>query len=176
MNIDRSNYEIWFTDWLDGNLNDIQLKQLRLFLDINPDIKEEFEEFDSFRLIPSTNSYPNKNQLKKSPEDLPLFQFENLCIAYLENDLTAEQKIELRKNIEHDKKKEKTFKLIQKMKLGPPDLRYKHKKRLIRKKESQRVLRLSFIGLSAAAVAAIILLNYILVPQNLQDNIFASFI
>ena len=53
MQIDRSNYEIWLIDWLDGNLNDIQAEELQLFLAENPDLKEEFDELAMFRLNPS---------------------------------------------------------------------------------------------------------------------------
>ena len=41
MRIDRSNYEIWFIDWLDGNLNSNQVEKLKLFLNENPDLEEE---------------------------------------------------------------------------------------------------------------------------------------
>ena len=41
MKIDRSNYEIWLIDWLDGNLSDLQAEKLLLFLDENPDLKED---------------------------------------------------------------------------------------------------------------------------------------
>ena len=46
MQIDRSNYEIWFTDWLDGNLNSLQVEQLKLFLDKNPDLREELNDLN----------------------------------------------------------------------------------------------------------------------------------
>lgn len=49
MQIDRSNYEIWLIDWLDENLNEIQIEQLQLFLRDNPDLKEEIEELTTFR-------------------------------------------------------------------------------------------------------------------------------
>ena len=46
MQIDRSNYEIWFIDWLDGNLNSLQVEQLKLFLDQNPDLREELDDLN----------------------------------------------------------------------------------------------------------------------------------
>ena len=39
MKIDRSNYEIWIIDWLDGSLSDSQAEELKLFLNENPDIR-----------------------------------------------------------------------------------------------------------------------------------------
>ena len=57
MKIDRSNYEIWFIDWLDGNLNSLQIEQLKLFLDQNPDLKEEFNDLTPVKLVSSGNSF-----------------------------------------------------------------------------------------------------------------------
>ena len=53
MQIDRSNYEIWFTDWLDGNLNSLQVEQLKLFLDQNPDLREELNDQTTMNLVSS---------------------------------------------------------------------------------------------------------------------------
>ena len=36
MHIDRTNYEIWLVDWLDGNLDETRAKELQLFLESNP--------------------------------------------------------------------------------------------------------------------------------------------
>ena len=49
MKIDNSNYEVWFIDWLDGNLSDQQGEELMLFLEMNPSRKEEFDELTSLR-------------------------------------------------------------------------------------------------------------------------------
>ena len=44
MQIDRSNYELWLIDWLDGNLDEVRIKQLQFFLNENPDLKTEAEK------------------------------------------------------------------------------------------------------------------------------------
>ena len=100
MNVDKSNYEIWLIDWLDGNLNEIQCEHLLCFLNENPDLKEEFDELATFRLKPSGKSFPAKDRLKKTPTTLSDSQFEYLFVAYLENDLSSEQQTELRESIE----------------------------------------------------------------------------
>ena len=107
MQIDRSNYEIWFIDWLDGNLNSLQVEQLKLFLDQNQDLREEFNDLTTVNLVSSAISFRHKEHLKKSPSDISPSQFEYLCAAYLENDLTESQKAELQEiiNTYPDKKK-----------------------------------------------------------------------
>jgi len=40
MRPDRSNYEIWFTDWLDGISARNRQQKLKVFLKENPDLEE----------------------------------------------------------------------------------------------------------------------------------------
>jgi len=174
MIIDKSNYEIWLIDWLDGNLNDLQAEQLFLFLDENPDLKEEFEELNSFNLKPPVKSFSNKEILKKSISDLSLSQFEYLCIAYLENDLSEEQQAEIEEITDQDPGKKWTFELIQKTKITPADISYKHKNHLFKRTAKQKLIRMSVIGLSAAAVITLIIMTYFKIPRKLPENIINS--
>ncbi len=171
MRIDRSNYEIWLVDWLDGNLNDLQVEQLFIFLDENPDLKEEFKDIGTTKLIPSGRSFPHKEILKKSAADLSLSQFEDLSVAFLENDLSSEQKEEIAEIIEKDEVKKKSFELIQKTRLAPPDLNYKNKNQLYRRTTAQKIIRLSVIGLSAAAAVTLVIMTYQIIPRNIPDKI-----
>jgi hypothetical protein len=170
MEINRSNYEIWFIDWRDGNLNNLQVEQLTLFLVENPDLKEEFDELDSLSLNPSEKPFPFKEQLKRSTADISDSQFEYLCVAYLENDLSADQCTELKESIENDPIKKNTFTLIQKTRLAPVEVSFKHKKKLIKLSPVQRIIRMSVIGLSAAAAIALLITNYLLVPGSLSKE------
>lgn len=167
MQIDRSNYEIWIIDWLDGNLNDIEAAKLKLFLEENPDIKEEYDEPTILRLSSSMESFLHKNNLKKTTATLPESQLEYLCIASLENDLSPEQMAELKEIIDTDPLKQNEFDLIQKTKLTPSEETFKHKNRLFRRTFAQNFIRISVIGLSAAAVIAFVVLNYVIKPELL---------
>ncbi len=171
MQIDRSNYEIWLIDWLDGNLNDIQAKYVRRFLTENPDLEEEFNELNTFRLNPSGNSFSQKNNLIKTSSDLSDTQFEYLSVAYLENDLSYSQQKELKEIIEHDQKKRQVFELIQKTRLSPVAHSYKNKKRLMRMTSSQKVIRLSSVVLSAAAIILLVVISTLSKPKTLQVKI-----
>jgi hypothetical protein len=178
MRIERSNYEIWFIDWIDGKLSDIEISQLMHFLAANPDLKAEFDEVNTLKdtmHILSKESFPNKEKLKKTSADLSVSQFEFLCTAYLENDLSDDQKTELLQSIKQDAEKRKSFELIQKMKLTPPEVSFKLKNRLIRRTVAQKTLRLAIIGLSAAAIISLVILNRILSPgpHPLKANVIA---
>ncbi len=168
MQINRSNYEIWFIDWLDGNLNEIQAEQLIQFLRQNPDLKDELEEINTMRLKPSEKTYPYKNHLKKT--SVSDSQFEYLCVAYNEHDLSPEQDIELKEIVEHDPEKRKVFDLIRKTKLSPTAVLYKRKKLLIKRTIGQNVIRIAIVGLSAAAITILSIIAFKTKSNFLPDK------
>lgn len=170
MKIDRSNYEIWIIDWLDGNLNDNQVAQLYEFLEENPELKEELAEIELFRLKPTETQFSGKTSLQKSVDDLSETQFEYLCAASVENDLSSDQRNELEQITGHNPEKKKTLELMGKMKLIPIDAVYPYKKALYRRTIFQSAVRLSFIGLSAAAVIALAFILYFTKPHGLPSR------
>jgi len=155
MQIDRSNYEVWLIDWLDGKLDEGQINSLQSFLKDNTDLRDEYEDFGIFQLKPAKDTFHHKNHLKKTAANLTESQFEYLCAAYLENDLLPDQISELNEAISGSPGKRRSFELIQKMKLIPEVVPFKGKRRLIKRTFSGEIIRLSVIGLSAAALVAI---------------------
>lgn len=170
MKIDRSNYEIWLIDWLDGNLSEKQVEELISYLEMNPELKEEFAGISSVSLKPATSTFLNKDNLKKSSADLSESQFEYLYVAYLENDLNDYQRDELMQIIGQYPEKKKSFDLIQNAKITPGAIKYKHKNKLIKRTPVQKIVRMSFLGLSAAASVAILIAIYLMVPQNKSND------
>jgi len=169
MKPDLSNYEIWFSDWLDGKLNEQQVRELELFLKENPELKEELESIASICLKPGKFLFPGKEMLKKSAENYLPEQFEHLCIGFLENDLGREQLDELNDIIEKDSQKKKTFELISKLKLIPPTAEFSKKSSVKKLTTGARIFRLATIGLTAAATIIIILL-FRLPGQGIKDS------
>jgi len=164
MKPDRSNYEIWLIDWLDGNLSEDQVGELQEFLDKNADLREEAASLSILHLSPDDKPFPDKEVLRRAPSGLYSSQFEYLSVACLENDLSPDQLTELNESMEQDADKRRVFNIIQKIKLTPPYLRYKNKGSLLHKTLDARIIRMSVIGLSAAATIALIILSYIFVP------------
>lgn len=157
---DRSNYEIWFIDWLDGRLSDQQVEVLEDFLRRNPDLAEEFRALSSISLKPHSDRYAHREDLFKKPSDLSPSQFDYLCIADLENDLSAEGILELEEAMEGNPERKKEYDLIRRIKLTPPDIRFKHKDRLRRSTPLRKLIYYSAIGLSAAAAVALFVIFY----------------
>jgi len=157
MQPDRTNYEIWLIDNLDGKLSNSQKEQLIMFLDDNPDIREEYEELSQYFIRPGESSFNRKNQLKKSASDLSQSQFELLCVASSENDLSEKQKDEIQSVIAGNQDKRETLELIKRLKLIAPDIKFNKKSSLRKLTAGQRIVRLSVIGLSAAAIVSIMI-------------------
>jgi len=168
MKPDRSNYEIWLIDWLDGALDRSQTEELMAFLGENPDIKEEAESFSLSRLSAQKVHLPGKNEMKRSVKDLTQSQIELLSVAYLEKDLKAEQIEELNRNLEEEPGNRIVFETIQKIRLIPPELSYRNKKILKKFTPGERILRISITALSAAAAIALLILSIFYISDNVR--------
>jgi hypothetical protein len=166
MKPDRTNYEIWLIDYLDGNLEPGQVEELMTFLDKNPDIKEEFDEIMRYNIRPPDNTFRHKNDLKRSYSQITDSQFDYLCIAAAEQDLSGQQLSELEEIIGESPEKGKTFDLIRNLKLTPPEVQYSKKHSLRKLTVSQKIIRLSAVGLSAAATVAIMISLFNVFAKN----------
>jgi hypothetical protein len=170
MKPNRSNYEIWLIDWLDGTLNLQQTDELRAFLDENPDIREEADSLKLARLSPSTESFAGKEKLQRSSAGLSELQIEYLSAAYLEGDLSPEQEADLRQNLNSVPENSIIFNKIRKTKLVPPVVHYMNKSKLKKITVASQITRISAIVLSAAAVIAFLILNHLFVPKPTEVN------
>jgi hypothetical protein len=225
--INRENYEIFFMDYLDGQLSSEQLEALDLFLENNPDLKEELEDLSGFKLKAGEHTFPDKALLKKTP-DLPevnkdniqayllhqlegnlnkderakltafltlhpnfsqekeiwaqtklsadesikmdkssliIFNdeqdFEGACIAYLEDDLSDDDKIAFEALIKDNTAALGVFNSFQKSVIVAPDVVFEDKKSL--KKSEGKVIPIWWK--SAAAIAAIFLVGWLVLPD-----------
>jgi len=101
MEINRENYEIFFLDYYEGAISDDAKLQLIAFLNLNPDLKEEFYNYENISLFGNTTnvSYEFKQSLKQYDPKENVFITDANCheffIADAENDLTAIQRQQL---------------------------------------------------------------------------------
>jgi hypothetical protein len=64
MSINKHNYEAFFLDYSEGSLSVEKVAELLLFLEENPLLKEELENFDLLELDPTVDVSFNKEFLK----------------------------------------------------------------------------------------------------------------
>jgi len=117
--INRNNYEAYFLDFAEGNLSEEERKDVLDFIQANPDLKEELEEFELIQLPVQDEQSENWADLKKeknyaSSQDLR----DELYFKALEEDLTEEEGIALS---ELQKRREfvEEYELWKKLKLSP---------------------------------------------------------
>lgn len=170
MKIDRSNYETWLIDWLDGNLNDHQIEQLNLFLSQNSDLQEELKEMDSSVIFPHAVEFTGKPELRRTPADISDLQFDYLCAAYAENDLSTEELDDFSLIISNDWRRRNVSEQFMKLKLTPHNIRFGNKRKLLKRSPLQKTIRLSAALISTAASVALLITLSIFVSENEKDN------
>ncbi len=155
--ISKHNYEIFILDFIEGNLSEERASELMLFLEKNPDLKKEAEGIENIRLNPENNIVFEKKDalLKKTKaEAYEISEFDYLCVADLEKDITDEEKKLLKKQL-HKDKNNNTYKVFRNTLLqADRGILFPNKNRL----KKQYSIRFTLINtIAAAAVIALFL-------------------
>jgi len=175
MKITRSNYEEWFLDFLDGNLEPSRLDEFQAFLKENPDLATELEMADSVMLEANMEiGFDSKHELKKAIESHDI-DFEEQVVAYHEGDLSFNERAKFEAVLSGNTDKAEKAKQFGKLKLiADKSIIYPAKKQL---KKSVVILPL---WMKVASVAALLILGYLLflpkvemihVPEQLAENL-----
>lgn len=129
MKINRNNYEIFLVDYLDGKLTPEKEAMLMVFLHENPDIADEVDGLQEFRLTASYETYQNKKALKhKNFEEMGLpSESDYLCIGELEGDLNEEELLQLELFTKQNSSVEKEREIYRKTLLVPENISYPSK-------------------------------------------------
>jgi hypothetical protein len=153
MKINRNNYEAYFIDYYEGTLTTAQQQALELFLSENPDLQEEFENYEEVSVAASGVAFPDKSQLKQQ-EITPVAgideeNYEEYFIAFYENDLDEEKQKSLQLFLQANPHIQKEFGLHGTLVLTPDNTPYAGKSGLKKK---------AIVGYYWYAAAAVILL------------------
>lgn len=129
MKITRDNYELYFLDYLDHNLDEHLINDLFEFLRENPDLEDELEIMTTHTLEPENISFRGKSKLYKEKYDQES-EFNNAAIARLEGDETVQDKTGFEKYLANHPEKQKDIVLFENTKLKHDNsvtCRIKHK-------------------------------------------------
>ncbi len=175
IDINRNNYEEYILDFIEGNLSYSIENLFMSFLDQNPDIKAEIELYEEETISQDDLVYKNKSVLQK--EDLlsgvASSNFDQLCIARIENDLTKKEASDFEQYIQKDAKKQKEFELYQLTKIKADKSIEFDGKYALRRTEKGFFRRNYFAIVSAAASVIILISLYVFVPKNNTNEIKA---
>ncbi len=163
MKINRNNYEQYFLDYFENQLNKSDIKILFEFLENNPDLKSEFEEFEIITLPEekSTSSFSYKEQLKK-PELLCTKKINEsnyhiYFIAWHEGDLLPEEQQELMSFINSNPQLDQEFELFGKLKLqADQSIIFSSKHKLYHKSQPKKIKLYIQYAVSTAAAFLIL--------------------
>jgi hypothetical protein len=170
MMITRDNYESFFLDYLEGNLEENRIDQFLDFLEDNPDLKEELHLFENVRLPEDQIVFTGKAQLYKSSAEAKS-ALETKTIAYLEGDLKNEERELFETYLTGHPELRKEYELLSKTKLHP-DTRiiYSGKHKLYKK--SGAVVFMNWASRAAAVLVLLWGINTVIQheKQTVTDN------
>lgn len=171
MKINRNNYEVYFIDYLEGNLDEKLVDDFLEFLQQNPDLKQELALFESVSVVPEEISFEKKELLFKEKYDSEN-EFNRAAISILEGDCSTSEKAEFEKYLLTHPQKDKEFQLFNKTKLLPDTSVIFSKKNKLYKKPVGRT-----IVFWSARVAAILLLalTFYILTDNSSEKIVPQF-
>ena len=163
--ITRNNYEEYFLDYFDGNLTEVQKKDLFSFLNENVDLKAEFERFSPVEL-PKEKIFFDKEKLKRNT--ITMYNYKTWFIAYLENDLIDEERGEVEKFIGLHPLLKNELELFRQAKVLPDfAIRFENNSEL---KRIGKVIVLNAWVYRSAAIAASIALFFVFIYVFNKDK------
>lgn len=109
------------------------------------------------RLTAGETKYPRKEMLYRSYNTIPPDQFEQLCIAEMEGDLSLSQLAEIETAVETNESLRRIRTLIQRTKLTTPTIRFTRKRVLKKTGVGQRIFTAGVYTAAAASVAALVI-------------------
>lgn len=160
MSITRHNYEEFIILYMDNELGSEDRRMVELFLQNNPDLKDELDSLLQYKMEPDTAiTFTGKEELMKINGETPisLFNYEGWLVLYTDNELTTSQKAAVDQFIAANPAVKKELDLFQKTRLQPEPLEFKYKESLYRKEEKVRAV--PFIRLRAAAAILLLLIG-----------------
>jgi hypothetical protein len=171
IDINRNNYEEYFLDFLEGNLSPSEEDLLMSFLDKNSDLKEELELLNEFPEVRIEETFPEKSNLKKSENNIEsnTDNFNELCIARIEGDLSKEASHEFDSFISENKKRKKEFELFTLTKVqADKSIIFENKHRIKKSVFGLFITKNRYSIISAAASIVIALALFTLIPKNTE--------
>ena len=106
MKINRNNYEAFFIDYLEGNLDERLVDDFIEFLQQNPDLKEELSLFEPISIGHEEITFNKKELLFKEKYDAENV-FNQAAVASVEGDISAMEKIEFENYLSAHPEKQK---------------------------------------------------------------------
>jgi hypothetical protein len=172
MKVTRHNYEEFFILYMDNELGLEDRRQVELFVEVNPDLRQELDLLLQTKLVPDHDLVlQDKIQLfkKGSADTINATNYKEWLHLYIDQELTASQKLMAGDLIASHPEIQQELQLLQKAKLLPdPTVLFPNKEVLYRSEEKVRVISLQWKRIAVAAALLFAIGTAIFVASN--DN------
>lgn len=161
--INRNNYETYAIDYINGDLSLEDAALFKAFLDHHPDIEAEIKMFDMFEndeIEIDSENFKNSMKAELNTNNINAENFEELCIAYTEDDIHQKQKEALETYASGSQDRRKMLNTYKHLKLDDEEIIFPDKNLL----KHQQNKRHHFIWYQSAA--AIVLISLMLMTPK----------
>lgn len=154
MNINLHNYEEYFLLYADKELSLEEKREVEAFVQLHPELEEEFEMINSAILEPEMFHLQDKSFLLKSTETdfINKTNYEESFVLYHDGELSEEQKAQADNFLKENPELRDEFLLISQAKIQPEPISFPDKKSLLRKEQTGITGRIILFRSLAAAV------------------------
>ncbi len=155
MNINRHNYEEFFILYLDNELDAAGRKAVETFAAEHPDLKEELELLQQYRLEPDASIvYPGKEELLKGEQGgaITLQNYEEFLLLYTDHELNDQDRQAVEKFAGENAAVKKELELLLQTRLEPEQISFPDKNSLYKSEEKVRVLPVRWWRAAAAVL------------------------
>ncbi len=175
MNINRHNYEEFFTLYADNELSVTDRKAVELFVAANPDLKTEFDLLDTFKLTPDATIVFGSKDALLQPEPgavIDADNYEMFFVLYTDDELNNKDKAAVEQFVYKHPQYQADFELYQQIKYTPATtVIFEHKESLYRKEEKERrVIPIRWWRYAAAAAVIVLAGIFWLLQQGPVTN------
>ncbi len=143
MNINRYNYEEFFILYMDNELLPEDRLAVEAFIQQHPDLKEELELLQQFKLSPDTDAiFAGKEELMKVDGETPLTEsnVQEWMVLAVDGELNNTQIAKLQSYLQSSPELQKEFALLQMTKIPAEVIVFADKSSLYRQEEKVRVI------------------------------------
>ncbi len=160
--ITRQNYIEYFVDYYDGNLPSDAVKELFAFLDNNPELKKEFEEYGEAVMPEFSVTMPDALQAGVS-EKTAADEFELNCIRYIEGEIGKDT---LLNEAGNDNSLLHTISLYEKTRVKADGITFPNKEELLKKR------RMSLLKMAAVILPALLAIPVLLTNNSGKERLY----
>lgn len=159
--ITLDNYETYFLDHIDGELNEAESAALQAFLRQHPHLEQELETWKATRLQAGENvEFENKAALYRHTGTVTPENYETYLLSYIDGELSPAETKALQELLQQHPQLQAELQLLKRTRLQPdPAIEYTGKTALYRQTQPARQVRIGrawWWGAAAAVVTGIL--------------------